>query len=87
MFQEMYRLLKPGGRVAISDILAKKELPEKLRNDIAMYVGCIAGASKVEEYEAWLRGAGFDGVFSDSFCALECCDVVTVSWPKGNSLT
>ena len=62
VFAEMYRLLKPGGRVAVSDILAKKELPEKLKNDLAMYVGCIAGASKVAEYEAWLREAGFNGM-------------------------
>jgi len=63
VFAEMYRLLKPGGgRVAVSDILAKKELPEKLKNDLAMYVGCIAGASKVAEYETWLKEAGFNGM-------------------------
>lgn len=63
VFKEMYRLLKPGGRVAVSDILAKKELPEKLRNDIALYVGCIAGAAEVKEYEQWLREAGFTGAY------------------------
>lgn len=58
----MHRLLKPGGgRVAVSDILAKKPLPQKLRDDVALYVGCIAGASEVGEYEGWLREAGFDG--------------------------
>jgi ubiquinone/menaquinone biosynthesis C-methylase UbiE len=61
VFAEMYRLLKPGGRVAVSDILARKPLPEKLRRDVALYVGCIAGASEVGEYEAWLRGVGFEG--------------------------
>src|SRR5690349_4579371 len=61
VFKEMHRLLKPGGRVAISDILAKKPLPEKLRNDIALYVGCIAGAAEVKEYEQWLSEAGFNG--------------------------
>lgn len=62
VFREAYRLLRPGGRLAVSDILARKELPEKLRNDMAMYVGCVAGASMVEEYEGWLKEAGFGSV-------------------------
>lgn len=62
VFKEMHRLLKPGGRVAVSDILAKKPLPQKLRQDIAMYVGCIAGAAQVQEYEEWLAAAGFKDV-------------------------
>ncbi|KAK4162954.1 S-adenosyl-L-methionine-dependent methyltransferase [Cladorrhinum sp. PSN259] len=67
VFKEMYRLLKPGGRVAVSDILAKQPLPEKLRNDIALYVGCIAGAAEVKEYETWFAEAGFkDVVISDT---------------------
>ncbi|KAK3298716.1 S-adenosyl-L-methionine-dependent methyltransferase [Chaetomium fimeti] len=62
VFAEMHRLLKPGGRVAVSDILAKKALPEKLLADIAMYVGCISGASELGEYEAWLKEVGFNEV-------------------------
>jgi ubiquinone/menaquinone biosynthesis C-methylase UbiE len=63
VFKEMHRLLKSGGRVAVSDILAKKELPEKMRNDLALYVGCIAGTSQLAEYEKWLNEAGFNGAF------------------------
>ncbi|EME44340.1 hypothetical protein DOTSEDRAFT_88528 [Dothistroma septosporum NZE10] len=59
VFQEMARVLKSGGRVAISDILAKGEMPEEVKNSMALYVGCIAGASLVENYERWLREAGF----------------------------
>ena len=59
---EVYRLLKPGGRLAVSDILAKKEFPEALQKDLGLYVGCISGASLVGEYEGWLRDAGFQGV-------------------------
>ncbi|PVH67430.1 NAD(P)-binding protein [Cadophora sp. DSE1049] len=60
-FNEMYRLLKPGGRVAISDILARKELTKDMKKNIALYVGCISGASQVSEYEAYLKKAGFRG--------------------------
>ena len=59
-FNEMYRLLKPGGRVAISDILARKELTEDMKKNIALYVGCISGASQVGEYEAYFKQAGFE---------------------------
>lgn len=62
-FNEMARLLKPGGRVALSDILTKKELTPELKESIALYVGCIAGASQVADYERYLREAGFSGWF------------------------
>ncbi|KAM0351681.1 hypothetical protein ACHAPU_002691 [Fusarium lateritium] len=60
-FNEMFRLLKPGGRVAISDILARKEFTEDIKKNIALYVGCVAGASHVSEYDAFLKNAGFNG--------------------------
>ncbi|KAK9371752.1 S-adenosyl-L-methionine-dependent methyltransferase [Lipomyces chichibuensis] len=59
VFAEIFRLLKPGGRVAISDILAKKEFPREVREDLSLYVGCIAGASQVHDYEQFLKDAGF----------------------------
>ncbi|KAL2691272.1 hypothetical protein Neosp_001653 [[Neocosmospora] mangrovei] len=63
VFSEMFRLLKPGGRVAISDILARKELTDEMKKDMSLYVGCISGASQVSEYDAFLRNAGFQGSF------------------------
>lgn len=60
-FREIARVLKKGGRVAVSDILAKKPMPAELRGDLGLYVGCVSGASEVGEYEGWLRGAGFEG--------------------------
>ncbi|KAL8391870.1 hypothetical protein RB595_002173 [Gaeumannomyces hyphopodioides] len=58
-FAEMARLLRPGGRVAISDILARRPLPDTLRRSAALLVGCVAGASLVGTYEEHLKGAGF----------------------------
>ncbi|VBB80354.1 Putative arsenite S-adenosylmethyltransferase [Podospora comata] len=53
--------------VAVSDILAKKPLPDQLRKDVAMYVGCIAGAAEVADYQNWFREAGFkDSVITDT---------------------
>lgn len=61
VFDEMFRILKPGGRVAVSDILAKKPLSKEIKENIGMYVGCVAGASQVTEYEQHLEAAGFKG--------------------------
>lgn len=59
VFREMFRVLKPGGRVAVSDIALKKPLPDAIREDVMAYVGCIAGAIELADYEAGLREAGF----------------------------
>jgi len=55
--------LKPGGRVAVSDLLARKPLPYDMTRSVAAYVGCIAGTPLVHKYEDWLKGAGFDGTY------------------------
>ena len=62
VFREMFRVLKPGGRVAISDIALKQELPEELARDVTAYVGCIAGAISSDDFEHGLKAAGFDSV-------------------------
>lgn len=77
VFEEIFRLLKPSGRVAVSDILAKKALPPDLQKDMALYVGCISGATLVGEYEKWLKDAGFQGTYchslrASSFSNLNC---------------
>jgi arsenite methyltransferase len=59
VFRETYRVLKPGGRLAISDVVATIELPEEVRNDPALLAGCMGGAARIEEIEAMLRVSGF----------------------------
>ena len=62
VFREIARVLKPGGRLAVSDIALKQELPAELGNDLMAYVGCIAGAIPIEDYKSGLSKAGFSGV-------------------------
>jgi arsenite methyltransferase len=59
VFAEMFRVLKPGGRVAVSDIALKKPLPDELSRDLLAYIGCVAGAISMDAYERGLRAAGF----------------------------
>ncbi len=59
VFSEAFRVLKPGGRLAISDVVATAEMPDAVKQDMAMYAGCIAGASSIQELESALHRAGF----------------------------
>ena len=62
VFREIARILKPGGRLAVSDIALKHELPEDIAKSMAAYVGCIGGAIKFEDYRDGLLAAGFEHV-------------------------
>jgi SAM-dependent methyltransferase len=62
VFREMFRVLKPGGRVAVSDIALKQPLPPEVSQDMLAYVGCVAGAVLIGDYERMLRDAGFAAV-------------------------
>jgi len=62
VFNEMYRVLKPGGRISVSDIVATAEIPREVRNDLAKIASCIAGAERVDNVRAMLEKAGFAGI-------------------------
>jgi ubiquinone/menaquinone biosynthesis C-methylase UbiE len=62
VLREIFRVLKPGGRVAVSDIALKKQLPPEVGNDLMAYVGCIAGAVLIDDYVRDLKAAGFSAV-------------------------
>ena len=59
VFRESFRVLREGGRLAVSDVVASLELPEEVRGDLALYSGCVAGASLVAELEEMIASAGF----------------------------
>lgn len=62
VFREAFRVLKPGGRLAIADVVATAELPESIRRDLALHAGCIAGATSIAALESLLQAAGFSGI-------------------------
>jgi arsenite methyltransferase len=62
VFQEAFRALKPGGRLMVSDIVLRKDLPEEIRNSILVYTACVAGATRKEKYLDAIRAAGFEEV-------------------------
>lgn len=82
VFAEAFRVLKPGGRLAVSDIVALQPIPDALRADLAAYVGCVAGAATVAEVEAMLAQAGFVDVRVE---VKEASRVFINSWVPGQS--
>jgi arsenite methyltransferase len=62
VLREAFRVLRPGGRFAVSDVVIRGPVPSEIRRSMELWVGCVAGALEEEEYAAKLKGAGFESV-------------------------
>ena len=62
VFAEALRVLRPGGRLAVSDVVVRGEVPSQIRRSIELWIGCVAGALEEEEYRAKLAKAGFEAI-------------------------
>jgi len=62
VFADALRVLKPGGRLAISDVVATADMPEEMKNDPMLHAGCMAGASLIDDLEVMMRDAGFEQI-------------------------
>jgi arsenite methyltransferase len=62
VFKEAFRVLKPGGRLMVSDIVLLKELPQLIKNSVAAYIGCLSGAMMKDKYIGAINAAGFQNV-------------------------
>jgi len=62
VLREAYRVLKPGGRFAVSDVVVRGEVPAAIRKSMELWVGCIAGALSEADYRSKLAAAGFTGI-------------------------
>jgi arsenite methyltransferase len=86
VFAEIHRVLKPGGRVAISDMALVKDLPQKVRESIEAYVGCVAGAIRVEEYEKMVEVSGLKETRVSVKLAGACCYTPDTQDPLGKAV-
>jgi ubiquinone/menaquinone biosynthesis C-methylase UbiE len=65
VLREAFRVLRPGGRFAVSDVVTRGEVPDAIRRDMLLWVGCIAGALRDTDYAAKLAQAGFESISID----------------------
>jgi arsenite methyltransferase len=74
VLREAFRVLKPGGRFAVSDVVVRGEVPDAVRKSMELWVGCVAGALHEREYTALLKDAGFDAVDVETWRVYEYQD-------------
>lgn len=73
VFREIHRVLKTGGRISVSDMALLRQLPERVRQSVDAYVGCVAGAVLVDEYKKLVEEAGFGSVAATISGGSACC--------------
>ncbi len=83
VLKEAFRVLKPGGRLAVSDVVTKGEVPEVIRRDMLLWVGCIAGALQDADYVAKLAKAGFEDISIEPTRAYDVEDARAFLTDKG----
>jgi len=83
VFADSFRVLKSGGRLAISDIVATAQLPEELKQDMALHSGCVAGALQISQLEEMLVDAGFIDIRIE---ALDASKKIIHEWLPGRSI-
>ncbi len=79
-FEEMFRILKPGGHFSVSDVVLRGELPDGLRNDAEMYAGCVSGAIQIETYLQHLQDVGFATITVQKQKAVELPDDILANY-------
>ena len=79
-FEEMFRILKPGGHFSVSDVVLRGELPDGLRNDAEMYAGCVSGAIQIETYLQHLHDVGFATITVQKQKAIELPDDILANY-------
>ena len=86
VLQEAFRVLKPGGRLAVSDVVTKGEVPQEIRKSILLWVGCVAGALEENEYRDKLANAGFANIEIEPTRIFRAKDAVSFLEDKGIDL-
>jgi ubiquinone/menaquinone biosynthesis C-methylase UbiE len=90
VLREAFRVLKPGGRFAVSDVVADGPVPEALRHNMEAWVGCLAGALEIETYQQMLAEAGFEDIsveITRRYTAVEASldsDTLPAGWEAGD---
>jgi ubiquinone/menaquinone biosynthesis C-methylase UbiE len=83
VFKDVFRVLKNGGRVAVTDIVATASLPENVRKDLELHAGCVAGAAQITELESMLEEIGFTNV---KITPIETSRALINQWFEGRTL-